>query len=259
MRTRLSFAAVLLTVMALSQNRDCTPHPGIIIVCDSIRNMCRVDAHYLTMLAVSKPASQWYDSIRYPHELEYNYTNALCALYNDLPDSLADFRMCLRNVYSQASSYHPDSISIVTITIPATLIGINNDKKAHSGNWRVDSVLDVAGMKFVGYGNGNYVTNGLLYQCPPDVNRAWVERYLKKIHTHITLSPVPKFRKWRFMIDIDEGPDYYTITMMETSKCMPPELMCTFIKRRFTYLHEWGARYSGFERGIVPWPLNADD
>src|SRR5688500_6321772 len=86
------FLIFAFVVSVHAQKQDCKPKTRTTIVCDSVYKLCRIDAYYMTMISVSKPSSRWYDSLHYPEELMRNYTNAMCALHNDLVDSLADFR-----------------------------------------------------------------------------------------------------------------------------------------------------------------------
>jgi len=261
MATRILILTLILTLFATflrSQSTPCPTGKGGSKFCDSINEMCRVDAYYLTMMAVSKPTSQWYDSIRYPQELLFNFAEGMRALYNGLADTLADFRTYHYQYHPLSSPWHPDSTALVEIYLP-----LYADPDFKDAGWerndRVDSLLTAVGMEFVRRDAYASLATGLTYKCPPMVNRAWVERQLKKIYPEITLSPVYKYSPWTHIIEMSEGPDSYEVTLQETSKCLPPELPCSYFRRTFTYQQEWPLRYTKFEQGTIPWPAIRED
>lgn len=248
------FLILIATSESSAQKQNCKPHPGTAIVCDSIYKLCRIDAYYMTMISVSKPTSRWYDSIRYPEELMLNYTNAMCALHNDLVDTLADFRTYHYENWADYNTFHPDSTFTLTIDVPREAMDTIERDVWGSGNQRIDSLMNAAGLLFV---RGDLLAGldiRITYKCPPKVNRAFIERKLRRIHPEITMTPVYKYCPYRHAIEGDEGPDQYAITLMETRECMPPESPCQYIRRTFVYQAEWSMRYTKFERGVVPWP-----
>lgn len=255
---RIAVLFALVPIVALAQKQDCTPHPGTTKVCDSIRNIYHADAYYLAMIAVSRPTSQWHDSLYYPEELIWNFTNAMCALYNDLPDSLADFRSYhyyYPNLTHIPEAYlHPDSSAIVTINLPLRAIDTLNKDLTQSGNARLDSLMIACGTTFISRKiiPGVYVE--LKYRFPPRLNRSYIQNRLLKVDPIIVMRPSPYYDLYLPII-ITEGPDTYEISLVETGPCMPPELPCHFIRRTFIYQQEWNVRYLKFERGIVPWPV----
>lgn len=241
-----------------AQNTSCRPQPNTISTCDSIRKICRVDAYYLTMLSVSKPASHWYDSLFYPEELMVNYTNAMIALHNDLPDTLADFRMYHYPLYPLAK-FHPDSTFIVTIQLPYGAADREAKDLTQSGNRRIDSLINAAGMIYIGKTLMASLDVLISYRCPPNVNRAFVERRLKSIHPEISMSHVLKYTPFTFPIEASEGPDAYAISLLEISACKAPEIPCRYIRRTFVYREEWPLQYTTFERGVIPWPRPTEE
>lgn len=252
----------MIPLFALAQKQDCTPRPGTTRVCDSLRNIYRADAYYLTMIAVSRTTSQWYDSLYYPNELIWNFTNAMCALYNDLPDSLADFRSYhyyYPNLTHIPEAYlHPDSAAIVTVNLPLRAIDTSGKDITQSGNARVDSLMIATGLTFISKKTIPWFHVELKYRFPPRVNRNCILNRLRRIDPLITITPLPLYNLY-LPIVITEGPDMYEISLVETGACMPPELPCPYIRRTFIYQQEWNIRYVKFERGIVPWPMGIKD
>lgn len=247
--TRLLLAALLFPILLSAQKPDCKPHRGTTTVCDSVYQLCRKSAYQVALVDISKPTSPWYDSLYCPEELIARYTTALCAFYNDLHDTLADFRMYLQ----YHSQLHPDSAFTTTVEIPHQAMDSVFDRRSASGCVRIDSLMKAWGFEIVSFMTLHSLTRSVIYRNKNRVNRAFVERRLQAIHPRIEMSGVYHTHFQNLMELSVEGNRVEIITM-ELSACMPPEIPCTYIRRTFVHEEKRLLRHAKFERGTLPWP-----
>lgn len=241
----------ILPAELFAQQQDCSWKPGTDIVCDSIAKRCSETAYVMTQRACGMKTSMFYDSL-YCSEgylIEFNF--ALRSFYNDLIDTLADFRTYL----GWYGGMNKDSDTIITISV--SYAGHIHDSNGTIGPIKpqIDSLCRSWNFRFLGKTeNGSYSI--LKYSCPKMINRSYVHRHLVKYDTMVMVSgyyrPSP-YDMIQVTVD-DLSGDLITIVVCETSACMPPELPCEFIRRTFYAQREWSCRYVNFERGVIPWP-----
>lgn len=221
-------------------------------MCDSIAKRCSETAYMMTQRACAMKTSMYYDSLYCGEGYLSEFNFALRTFYNDLVDTLADFRSYL-GLYRGMTK---ESDTIITLIV--SHIGLQ-DKSAgslQSGNKSIDSLCAVWNFKFIANRNPSATQCIVQYRCPKMINRSYVYRKLKKSDPYIQVSgyahPTP-YDMIQVTVD-DLSGDLITISVCETYECMPPEMPCTYIRRTFYAQREWSCRYVKFERGIIPWP-----
>lgn len=236
-----------------AQHNSCTPQFRSRVVCDSVRELCRSNAQVMALQSISEPASPWHDSLLCPRELTDRYTEALIAFYNDLPDTLADFRWYLQ----MHKTEHPDSGFTAILDIPHEALDTLRDRTPGCGSARIDSLMDACGFEFVSVMTLHSLDRSAEYRTKQQVNRAYVARKLRAINTAISMSGVYYSGVGNYM-QMKDLQNRIEITVSEFSKCMPPELPCAFIRRTFVFRAAYPLMQTSFERGVLPWPFPED-
>lgn len=98
----------------------------------------------MALQSVSDPQSKWYDSLYFPESIVDDFTQALVAWYNDLPDTLADLRWYLHSNKTE----NPENSGNLMVTLAYRSLDTITDRTTGSGSRRVDSLMLALGFRF---------------------------------------------------------------------------------------------------------------